>query len=329
MTNMVALAPAAHAVSPGVHIQCTLDVRLTFNPAITNSLQVVSASASGWLGNKASTEPVGIPGGTTGSCTSPDGTAKDSGGTLIAGSSGSTYPNSGAGGSGSATGPNSCTSSNLPNGTGQITWNDNTQIKFNWQFGVTASGATFTGQVTSSTASWSAPGDSFVVQLTGWTQNGGSGAGKFPIVSCFLPGGVTQDDFAADFELETPPPNPAPTITVNPGTCSVSGANVTWTDTVTGLNFPASTAVQLIDTGFDTGTQNGTNTVIAAGLDPVTASVTTSSSGTFSTTIPIKVNLGLAQPPGTIEQNADSVLASTPPAVAAGHGGPNYCVAKP
>ncbi|GAA3691083.1 hypothetical protein GCM10022267_91570 [Lentzea roselyniae] len=296
-------------------------MQLLFSESITPTSKVITGTAAGWLGDKSKTAA-----GNVGSCTSPNGTAAG-----VTGSVGSVYPAPGAGGSGVGTGPQSCTSSNLPNGVGEITWQntDNTSsyTSFDWQFGVTASGATFTGQITSSTAVWASVGDRFVVELTKFTQNGGSGTGLVPIVSCFMPGGVSQDDITGIFQLYTPVAGPLPSIAVSPGPCTVSGSHVSWTDTVTGTNFPPSSSVVLRDTGFITGSGSGNATVISFGMSSTSVTVVTDSSGNFTANIFVTVDVGGTQPQGTIEQNADFVAAVSTAGIAANNGGPNYCVA--
>lgn len=305
---------------PGVHIHCDLNVTLDFSPAIGPTLQTVDAAGKGWLGDKAVTAA-----DTPGTCVSPDGTA---GG--ISGSTGAIFPSSPSGGSGEASGPQNCTSSNLPNGTGQITWDDGTQIQFDWQFGFTAGGFAFSGQVTASTAAWSAPGDQFLVSFTKFTQNGGEGAGVVPIVSCFLPGGVESDEFTGVFQLFTPAPGVTPSITVQPGACQVfGGANprIEWTNTVTGLGFPASSTVRLDDTSFVFGTNPTTSVVRSAGLRFQQANATTNAAGEFSVGVAVSIPYEQPEPAGTIEQNSDSVVATSGAAVAANRGGPNFCEA--
>jgi hypothetical protein len=183
----------AYAVPPGVHISCDINVVLTWDPAVTLTVQTVTADGEGWLGNKAETVA-----GTAGTCVSPDGTAAG-----ITGTVGAIYPLPGAGGKGTASGPVNCNTADLSNGTGEIKWSDGSKVKFNWQFSFAPPNAqpTFTGQVTDSTASWTAPGDQFLVEPTRFTMNGGNP----PYVDCLSGTPNTTDEFAGMFQLYTAP----------------------------------------------------------------------------------------------------------------------------
>ncbi|GAA3690695.1 hypothetical protein GCM10022267_91350 [Lentzea roselyniae] len=321
MLTSLALAPTASAggteiapepmmepmTLPNVHLVCDVNVQLLFDEPITPVEAVIDVDGFAQWG----TEATGLD-GAPGRCTSPDNSNNVEWGTVD---------------NATNRGPQSCTSANLPDGVADHIWSDGTHSVLKWQFGISAFGPSFSGQVIESTAPWFPVGDQAFIQVYKWTQNDPE---EPPIVPCFGPGGVTRDDFIGTWQGYTPLSGVAPSISVTTGPCTVTGDKVAWTTSVTGTGFPSSDLVDLRDTAFVYGQSPGSLNTVAVGLMTKSATAHTDGDGAFVKNIDVEIPFKIAQSPGTINNNADNVFVTSAAGTkffAISHGGPNFCVA--